>query len=768
MGAVVFWVIAALCYLGIHALAPDPSPVENGLALLSLLYLACCALYCVGLLLYRLLRPLLRAILAMARGVRARRADRAARRYGALVHQLADPSLPVHHAALRRLARTPARRLAAVLDHPAAAGLWKPLLDGLLLSTAPDTAHRVLHRLVRHERGQPLAANGDLDRLRRTTVLEQAWRCVSPGAGEAPAAFRRGLAAAAGRSIHEMANAPSRRLRMDLRRLEHVCELARLHPDGSLVRPLRELAQVLRPVLQLNETVLLEQRDERYRLEKAAACMLSALGAGAARAAAPLDEDEARVAGARARADEAARGLAGMLAAHRGLLASRDDPFGEHAWDGDDGSEHPSWAARDPFRGLSIGLSAAQIQGLRGRHDQFSSDLWSRMSPVSLLLQVAEGDQAFATFVRQGAIQGLACVAQRPELSEAGRERIRDRVTAVLQAGGAAPIRTWEVRLPEDGCLAEAALALHAGLSWMADNVAGGAPPAVPHLLDTVRQIRAHVPDAVRFLQRCPLRLMTLADRLVLGECEVQGYQVLAKTRFTPPAGTGPVRSREVLVEDLTEPNRMGVALQLFQHPLLLLPTLYHEALHAEGLVNEAEVHLREALFLRALLAQHAPRDDAGLPAWERRVSEILSSAGRRAMTELVLLDWERPAAIDLLNGYVQRVYGPRLNGEQAALAAEAEVDRVDGMLARANTSPEVLSWCPEMPFPLLAGPGSTPASRAQAERLTSIVVRRCTAPRSIESLDEVVERGGPLVRLQMEQWDAYRRRPHALTGLHP
>jgi hypothetical protein len=747
-----------------------------------------------------------------------------------LVRNLEDKRPSVRAAATEWLARLPAILIQEAVSGPEGDELWTRMLDGVLLNAGTDAGASLLRERVEQDRCTVLgtrssAARGhpgvrdhdpprddarhgvlpcrlDRDALRRMTVTAEVLRVIYGVVAPPTSRALRERIAACARSLLGAAEAGDERATAFAglggggreRLLDDLCACAAVTPDAALVAPFQAMVRILRPTMLSDRLILSGERDGQYANENTASQLLAALGACSSRTLArvSLDHDRRIVAAydekLKAAGDvlrEAVERHNRLVDQHNGLAREAERVLDPQAlarlnlhplFTPGDPPDHRLAIQRALLSRLQTSIaqihdSAAGINTLRSRIDALENQLWSELSPAWVLLRVAEDENAYGTFVRQGAIRGLGFMTDRTGLSSGDQQEIARRTAAALTSDSLAHLRTWEVRLRPNSSLTDAVLALHAGLSWLARHVSETPTLEASRLVRLVQEARTRIPQALRFLERHPLRLMTLADRRdVLGECEIQGFRIYWQTRFRPPKGQGPVESREIILEDLSQPNRLGTAAELFQHPLLLLPTLYHEYLHAEGFDNEAEVHLRELFFLRSLIAEMAPPDDAGLPTWHGRVLSLLYDAGRFNLIHWLGEDWDRPGAAWLVNDFVERVYGLRLSEAEARAKAEAERDAVDAWTRGMNTHEDVLGWHPEITFPMLSGPGSNDRSRKVGERLLEIVVRRSTAPRTITSVHEVVVRGGDVVREQMRVWEAYRRRTPVLEewGMNP
>lgn len=761
--------------------------------------------------------PLYSAALAMRAAARTER-ELAVKVLDQLLSSAQEPAVNVRSAAVSALFAIPTGELVEMLDRASDRRLWSRLLDAAFVEAISSQTTSLIGAVADHLRRRLLRVQGaawnaeHFELIRRVAAWSQSARLLDAHPQPAKPIHDNWLASQLGLLLNRLARDANTSMRAALtssgaaQSLEFLCGLSVADPSGTLTPNLKDLVRVLRPaMLDHRVLVLTGSHDDNYAVDNAIAALLTAFGACAAssrpaRLASDRrveEEADSRRAPLRQRLDaliashgtlieEYNRTVQGLPAhvpisplsadivsasrigekAERGINALISS-LRERLTGGFGGSESLTVFERIQAHRERIEASAREIKTVRKAIDDIEADLWARLSPGRILMRIAADSNSSSTFIRQGAIRGLGFLLDREDLDQEDRGELTTCIGNAVTADTLGHLRTWEVRLLPDSCLTELVLRLHVGLTWLARHVSTLAIPSMAELTMLGRRMRAQIPEVVEFLGRYPLRLMTLADREgVFGECETSGYRAFYVTRFQPPIRVGPVHERSVIIEDFTQPNRIGIAAELFEDVLLLLPVIYHEHLHAKGLDNEAEVHLRMLLFLRALVAKLAPDQDDRLPDWEERVGRSLAGVWQLDVVDWLATDFRRPEMIALLNGHIERQYGPRLSPAEATVRANAQRDQLDVSTRHGNISPEVLSWHPEQPYPMLLGSGSTEASRQAGRFLVDIVSRRCQAPRRIESFAEVV--GGPEyaseISCQISTWEIYCRRPGALS----
>lgn len=361
------------------------------------------------------------------------------------------------------------------------------------------------------------------------------------------------------------------------------------------------------------------------------------------------------------------------------------------------------------------------------------------------------------------------------------QEEIRDAVDAARRSQGRGEFGERAVRLLPGARLLEFVGALRRGLCWMVELLERRTGRD-RWLEDNLRWIAALVgeelPGVTDFLSRYPLRLMPLdRHRQILGQYSRDKVQVQLWTRYTPPrwfrganpAELGKVHRRYFDLDDRSAPNAMGLHYRLFEHPVLVLPVLYHEFLHyggpeghpEQGIENETEVLLREVLFARHLLARLAPADDAELPAYESALAEAIKRTELVGLGQQLFFEFEDDGFLGAINEQIAQTYGEGLD----AAAAKAEVGRkIEHWNRTIDLENEIneakRSWCPEIDWPRLGAH----ETGAVSDHFRAVLTRTLQQDHRLDSERRNKVLADPVCRHHRDEWSAYRRRRGAVA----
>jgi hypothetical protein len=380
-------------------------------------------------------------------------------------------------------------------------------------------------------------------------------------------------------------------------------------------------------------------------------------------------------------------------------------------------------------------------------------------SPAFRLKLVLSQAQHYPVEVRQGAAMGLRYLLCSPRITQDARGQIETLLSTCLDDPSAVDFRTYQVRLMPGSTPGEVTYELRRGLLWMVRDTAAMALYATG-LYQTVCDLCHYLPDAVSFLERYPLRLMSPEDhRGVLGNYIERGFDLIHWTQYTPPKDIGQVHERWNEVVDRTTPNSMGISYPLFRHRCLVLPIVFHEYLHYCGEGNEAKVWLREWLFQKSLIADLSPPDNKALSAYEMEIRRLLDEVAGTESVELLRHDASELSLFSDLNVLITKLYGPQLSSDVAASHANTVVDEADIMIQMMNAE---LSWCPEIRYPLL----KTPEGEDQRSQIFKIVKRRKMQRNTIEKNEFEAILAEPESKAQLAKWHQYAGRQGAAVAL--
>lgn len=421
------------------------------------------------------------------------------------------------------------------------------------------------------------------------------------------------------------------------------------------------------------------------------------------------------------------------------------------------------------------------------------------LSAGYLLLQTLCSEQLYPVTVRQGAACGLHLLCAKGHLESETKAEIVD---AIRQAVGAKEGRGFCERrvclLPGFSAL-DLCHTLTEGLRWMtdllegeyaspvfSDDGEGAAPPPArmsgvsqspldiarryPQLRSLVSLLCKLTPKALDFLERHPLRLMPLSHhKQVLGQYTENGCSFSLWTRYTPPKGSGPVHKRYLAVEDRSTPNSMGIYYELFRHPALALPVIYHESLHyggpagdpRQGIENETEVLLREIIFARYLITSLAPDDDEDIPAFEESLVEVIEEAGLWSLRWQLGYDLWDDAVLFHINREVISLYGDTISDESAEERFALLIESSNRGIELEN---RLLKWEKDVTWPLLRSAPTRDLTRRYGEILKRQWKRNHFV--SPEQRDRILSE--PPCPEHVRAWNEYAGRRHALKILIP
>lgn len=271
-------------------------------------------------------------------------------------------------------------------------------------------------------------------------------------------------------------------------------------------------------------------------------------------------------------------------------------------------------------------------------------------------------------------------------------------------------------------------------------------------LFAVVEEICHLLPDAIDFFTAYPLKLMPKMVKKRLGFYREQGYHLQFWTRYIPPKDKpGNVIERYLEVLDYTQPNSLGLVVQLFQHRLLVIPILYHEYLHYTGIKNEAKVWLMEHLFLRYLIARHAPEDNLERQAYWAETVLLFAAIGDDLTLAFLNTDFTEPASIDALNSLITRLYGEQKTKIEAATYAQNTIDKEDKAILMNNA---LLRWDRHKPFPML----SEDKSQLEKENLKIILETKARQKNTMSHMEakEIFEQKE--VKAHLEAWTTFSK----------
>ena len=246
------------------------------------------------------------------------------------------------------------------------------------------------------------------------------------------------------------------------------------------------------------------------------------------------------------------------------------------------------------------------------------------------------------------------------------------------------------------------------------------------NLFSIVWMICDRLPLAIKFFSNYPLRLMRGNDKHLLGFLEVKRCRIEYWTRYVPPLKEGNVRMRYLELDDRLAANAMGLHFQLFRHPVLVIPVLFHEYLHyagtdndpTKGIANEMEVRLREILFARGLLLDLAPSQRELIAIIEslRATAEALDMG---SVVDEIFWPVENDGDFLQLQLHILSMYGFARAHEEACQEANDLIIQENQQIRHLNFSQ--LEYDKHIPYPELG----TPETFSLTEKYRQLLIRR-------------------------------------------
>ncbi len=359
--------------------------------------------------------------------------------------------------------------------------------------------------------------------------------------------------------------------------------------------------------------------------------------------------------------------------------------------------------------------------------DKMQNQINHELSPGALLLQALRNIKN-SFILRQGAAWGLHNIYKSPYLENSSKERINENMLKAMYSENSLE-NDFKERLiyfiPTNNLL-EFELSIKDGISWILDllKITDDLEQVSAKIYNHIRWIGTllikYIPGIFDFLHKYPLRLMLLEEhRLLLGEYVKEQCDIHLWTNYSPPiwergmqpGEAGEVHKRYLLLNDRSKPNAMGLYYRLFEHPILVLPVIYHEFLHyggtngkpAEGIGNETEVLIREILFMKFLIAELAPNDVQKIPAYEHSINEHIENIGLESLGKQIIMNINKNFNFELMSDNIEKIYGEQLDISEAREKTNISIIRLNNFIQRTNaTDEEKENWYPEIEWPEL------------------------------------------------------------------
>jgi hypothetical protein len=203
----------------------------------------------------------------------------------------------------------------------------------------------------------------------------------------------------------------------------------------------------------------------------------------------------------------------------------------------------------------------------------------------------------------------------------------------------------------------------------------------------------------------------------VLGQYSKSKYNIIHWTNYTPPLWekgmlpdeAGVVNKRYITIDDRSKPNSMGIYYRLFEHPILALPVIYHEFLHyggtkgipSEGIENETEVHIREILFMKFLIAELAPTDYHKIPDYEQSIIDMIEDIELSTLGSQIIANINQDFDFKSMSDYIENIYGKPLEEPEVENAIQSSINLHNFLIGLDNKRNEMKNnWFPDIEWP--------------------------------------------------------------------
>jgi GNAT superfamily N-acetyltransferase len=453
-------------------------------------------------------------------------------------------------------------------------------------------------------------------------------------------------------------------------------------------------------------------------------------------------------------------------------------------------TRQPGWASSAPPKDENVVMQAQQLaEEIDRARNKYENNYWAargKFSVGSIFRMILANHQQYATGIRQAIAAGIHVLCRDSHLDRECKNELWDLVSRAVtaDANSGVDFRERRVLILKGSCRHEVQFSIYDGLQWIWQVVeraqlswddirlAENFVISFETLETTIELLFERLPQVVSFLEQYPLRLMSPRDAsTILANYRESGSNLSLWTRYIPPVYTGKVTHRYVSLNDRSKPNAMGINYRLFSHPLMAVPTLFHEYLHyagpdhipGQGIRNETEVWMRECIFFRDLFQQLAPENDELIPQFELEVYRAFRRANPGSNLEhslrLIAANFDDNENFDLFNHMIYAMYRGDLNDEQAESKADEEIQKQNTVIELSNRT---LIWDRHVQWPLL-GTGQT---HRLATQFRSLLINRYKQRHTLT----YAERDRILAEDEIwhahDRWKAYLKRGQAMQRL--
>ncbi|OWY25788.1 hypothetical protein C7N43_31680 [Sphingobacteriales bacterium UPWRP_1] len=378
-------------------------------------------------------------------------------------------------------------------------------------------------------------------------------------------------------------------------------------------------------------------------------------------------------------------------------------------------------------------------------------ELSLELSAGNLLLRVVANEVNNPAYIRQHALAGLQTLLGSSSLDSASKDHISSTIAkSAERMSQSERDHFYEVRLYSGSSIGELCYFIRLALNGVNSDLQ---PATSPNLADALLKFESEFNDLISFLERYPLQITAISPThtTILGYYLETGYNPMWWTRYIPNSAhsafagahghhLGEVKARYIEISNLTEPNAMGIANICFTHPLLLLPTIFHEYQHYKGEKREVAVWVMEHLFTRHIIAKYAPENKVDRKKYWADVLQAFFNVSTRQISaknpillyavlglagQLLLLS--DSDLFDRITEVVGLFYKPPVpkGSPIIRLKLDEAINKINVLSMICNSSKEVISWYPNIPFPKL--------NQQQEKELGQIIEDKCAIDNFID-----------------------------------
>ncbi len=202
--------------------------------------------------------------------------------------------------------------------------------------------------------------------------------------------------------------------------------------------------------------------------------------------------------------------------------------------------------------------------------------------------------------------------------------------------------------------------------------------------------------------------------------------------------------------DKIANTDKMNIEIKKITSGLVVVDDILYSNLgfqiNLDVIKNEAEVWLRENIFLRSLIAQMAPKNKKEFSSYHSEVMNKFKRMGMFQTVELLNADPITEGFRLTLNMIVESLYGKQKTEKEAAIVADQEISYWDFLIASENKK---LTWCADKQYPILS-------CSAESEKVREIIIRTETQKNIInkEEFEKIINESE--IKKQLNKWNEY------------